>query len=293
MKLSFPTLILSSFFGLVVLFPLNGMAETVVAVTSKASVSTDDLLGEGLRLSPEERKEAFSKVEAVSQAASNLAIRRTFAVDAQAAGLENDPSVQAALRIARDRVLSDALFRRMNAANKPKPEVLDALALATYRADPKRFEMPGETRARHILIKRETPDAYKAAAEILVQLKAGADFERMASQRSEDPGSAAKGGDLGYFRQGRMVAPFDAAVAKLERPSDLSEVVETQFGYHIIKLDDRRSQGIRPYAEVKDVLRRELESKVLNDARLAEVERIRAGIQLNQAALEDFAASNK
>lgn len=268
-------------------------AESVLAETARISVTTSDIQGEALRIPPESRREALSKPENLVQLAGNLAVRRAVAAEAEAAGLASDAAVQGALRVARDRVLSDALFARMDAANKPTAQALDALALTTYRADPKRYEAPAETNARHILIRRETPDAKAIATGILEQLKAGADFDTVAREKSQDPGSAAKGGDLGFFGPGRMVPPFEAAVSKLQTPGELSDVVETQFGYHIIKLESRRSAGVRPFAEVKDALRKELEMKIVHDARLAEVDRIRAGIKFNQVAIEEFAASNK
>jgi peptidyl-prolyl cis-trans isomerase C len=228
----------------------------------------------------------------VKQLANNLVVRRMLAAQAEAAGVANDPAVQGALRVARDRVLSDALFARMDAANKPNAKAIDDLALATYKSNPKRFEMPEETGARHILIKLDTPDAKAQAGQILAELKAGADFDKLAKEKSQDPGSAAAGGALGYFPAGRMVPPFEAALGKLQKPGELSDLVETQFGYHIIKLEGRRPAGIRPFDQVKDVLRRELEVKTLNDKRLAEVQRIQDTVKFNQTAIDEFAASN-
>ncbi len=274
--------------------PLAGWAaDAVLAETGKAAVSATDIQGDALRIPVESRKSVLQKPDNVKQLTENLVIRRALAAQAEAAGLANDPAVQGALRVARDRVLSDALLAQMDAVNKPDAKTVDALALAAYKANPKRFEMPGETGARHILVKLETPDAKAKAEQILVELKAGADFEKLAKEQSQDPGSAPKGGDLGYFPAGRMVAPFEAALGKLKKPGELSDVVETQFGYHIIKLEGRRPAGVRPFDEVKESLRREVEVKVLNDKRLAEVQKIRDTVKYNQAAIDEFAAANK
>ena len=267
-------------------------AEAVVAETGKVSVTTTDLQGDALRIPLESRKGTLSKPDNVLQLANNLVIRRALASEAEAAGLASDPAVLAAIRIARDRVLSDALFARMDTANKAKPEIIEALALTTYKSNPSRFEAPEETSARHILIRREEADAQSKAEQILAELKAGADFANVAKEKSQDPGSAAKGGELGYFPAGRMVPPFEAAVRKLQKPGDISDIVETQFGYHIIKLEGRRPAGVRPFDQVKDILRAEIEAKVLSDARLREVQRIRDGVKFNQAAIDDFAAAN-
>ena len=227
----------------------------------------------------------------MEQLASNLVIRRALAAEAEAAGIANDPAVQSAIRIARDRVLSDLLFARMDAANMPSREVVEAIALTNYKGNPKRFDLPEEMGASHILIKSDTPDAKAKAEAILAELKAGADFATLAKKYSQD-NNAQGGGNLGYFAAGQMVAPFDAAVQKMKTPGELSDVVETQFGYHIIKFEGRRPAGVRPFKEVKDVLMREAEVKILNDKRLEQVQRIRDTVKFNPAAIEAFAESN-
>lgn len=268
-------------------------AEAVLAETGSVKVTTVDVQGDALRMPVETRKINLSKPENILQLTNNLVIRRALAAKAETEGVAKDPAVQAALRIAHDRVLSEALFARMDAANKPKPEVVEGLASATYKSNPTRFAMQAETKARHILIKTDTPDAKAKAQAILAQLKAGADFATVAREKSEDPGSATAGGDLGSFAAGTMVPAFEAALAKLEKPGDLSDLVETQFGYHIIKLEGRRPAGIRPYDEVKEVLRRDTEIKILNDARLAEVQKIQDSVKMNKDAISAFAESNK
>ena len=268
-------------------------ADPVLAETGNVQVTTVDVMGDALRIPPEARKVNLAKPESVLQLANNLVVRRALAAKAEAAGVTNDPGIAAAILIAREKVLSDALFARIDAASKPTPEAVERLALATYKGNPTRFEAPAETTARHILIKADTPDARAKAEAILAQLKTGADFEAMAREKSEDPGSAFNGGALGSFTKGTMVASFEAALDQLKKPGDLSGLVETQFGYHIIKLEARRPAGIRPYDDVKVVLRREIEIKILNDARLAEVQKVQDTVKMNNDAISAFAESNK
>jgi peptidyl-prolyl cis-trans isomerase C len=280
--------------SLFLVVPLAAMsADAVLAETDKVAVTVTDVQGDSLRIPIESRKGTLAKADNVEQLANNLIIRRVLASQAEAAGLADDPVIQAAIRIARDRVLTDALFAKMDSANKPDSKTVDAMALASYKSNPHRFDMPEETNARHILIKTDTVDARNKAEKILVELKAGADFEKLAKENSQDPGTAAEGGSLGYFPSGRMVPAFEAAVSKLQKPGELSDVVETQFGYHIIRLEGRRPAGTRPFEEVKEFLRRELEVKTLNDRRLAEVQRIRDTVKFNSTAIDEFAASNK
>ena len=279
-------------FALVLSAPFAAFSATpVFAEAGKAAVTAADVQGDALRIPVESRKTTLAKPEAVQQLANNLVIRRALAAEAEAAGLANDPAIQAAIQIARDRVLSDALFVRMDAANKPARQVVEAIAATNYKANPKRFDLPEEFGASHILIKSDTPNAKAKAEAILAELKAGADFATLAKKHSQD-NSGRSGGSLGYFPAGQMVAPFDAAVQKMSKPGELSGVVETQFGYHIIKYEGRRSPGIRPFEQVKDVLMREAEAKILSDKRLEHIQPIQGKVKFNQAAIEAFAESN-
>jgi peptidyl-prolyl cis-trans isomerase C len=129
-----------------------------------------------------------------------------------------------------------------------------------YDQNPDRFKEPESVRASHILI-RVAPDAteeakQKARAEaesVLKQLKAGADFAQLAKEHSQD-GSAAQGGDLNFFTKDQMVPAFADAAFALKK-DEISDIVETQFGLHIIKLTDRRAARTVPLSEVQDQIK--------------------------------------
>ena len=136
------------------------------------------------------------------------------------------------------------------------PGPSDADAKAFYDKNPDQFKQPEQVRASHVLIRVDqnaTPEVKKKArAEIdsvLKQAKAGADFAKLAQQHSQD-GSAAQGGDLNYFNKGMMVPEFDKAAFALQ-PGQLSDVVTTQFGYHVIKVTDRRPERFVPFEEAQ------------------------------------------
>ena len=115
------------------------------------------------------------------------------------------------------------------------------------------YTTPEQVRASHILLKTDGKDdaAVKAkAGEILTQARAGADFADLAKKNSEDDASAKNGGDLDYFGRGRMVPEFDAAVFAMA-PGQISDLVKTQYGYHIIKLVDKKTATTRTLAEVR------------------------------------------
>jgi peptidyl-prolyl cis-trans isomerase D len=145
-------------------------------------------------------------------------------------------------------------------AMRAKVNIPQADVEKEYKNNEEQYKTPEQVRASHILLKTEGKDdaAVKAKAEeILKQAKSGADFAELAKKNSEDEASAKNGGDLDYFGKGRMVPEFDAAVFGME-PGQISDLVKTQYGYHIIKLVDKKPATTRPYAQVQQQLHDQL-----------------------------------
>ena len=166
--------------------------------------------------------------------------------------------------------------------------VSDVESRAFYDQNARMFEKPEQIQARHILIKVEgdVTDEQKAEARTKIEMvrkKAvdGGDFAALASEYSEGP-SRAKGGDLGYFSRGQMVKPFDDAAFALE-PGKISEVVETQFGYHIIEVTDRQPASVVSYetAQAQIVERLKQEKSRREIRQYIETLRAKADIKLN------------
>ena len=142
--------------------------------------------------------------------------------------------------------------------------ISDAAVSEYYEKNAAQFATPEMVRARHILIlsdaKASAEDQAKAKAkieEIAQRIKAGEDFGTVAKEVSEDPGSAPQGGELGWFAHGQMVPEFDKASFALN-PGELSEPVKTQFGWHLIQLEEKKAAGQKPLDEVKDQIRTRL-----------------------------------
>ena len=130
-----------------------------------------------------------------------------------------------------------------------------------YEKNPDQFREPDAVRAAHVLVKVEKnadektkAAARKEAEKVLADAKAGKDFAALAKEHSDDPGSKERGGDLDFFVRGQMVEAFEEAAFKLAKPGDLSGVVETQYGFHVIKLTEKREARAIPFAEVKEDL---------------------------------------
>ncbi len=135
-------------------------------------------------------------------------------------------------------------------------DINDADALAFYNENKADYNTPEQVRASHILIsvspsasEEEKAKAKEKIEGLLKQVKEGADFAKLAMENSDCP-SKAKGGDLSLFGRGQMVKPFEDAAFAM-KPGEVSGVVETQFGYHIIKVTDRKPAGMTPFEEAK------------------------------------------
>ena len=122
-----------------------------------------------------------------------------------------------------------------------------------YNENIQQYSTPEQVRASHILLKTDGKDdaaVKKQAGEILAKAKGGADFAELAKKYSQDESNAAKGGDLDYFGRGQMVPEFDAAAFSMQ-PGQISDLVKTQYGYHIIKMVDKKAATQRPLSEVR------------------------------------------
>lgn len=153
-----------------------------------------------------------------------------------------------------------------------------------------------EVQARHILVKVEpdAPDsvrqAARAEAESLLQLAQGdADFAALASEHSDDPGSAGQGGSLGWFQRGRMVAPFEQAAFGTAPGEVTPEVVETQFGFHVIKVEGKRK---RPFEELREEIEEQLARPERMDAERAYVTRLMedSGVEFVESNVDTLVA---
>jgi peptidyl-prolyl cis-trans isomerase C len=238
---------------------------------------------------PKQTRVGLSTPEAMQSNVTNLYVRKVLAKEAAASGVDKNPLVQVAIQKAIDRILSDAMLEKIDQNNQPSLQNIEAYAQSKYKANPKRFETQEEVRVKHILIRTAEPDAKAKAEAILAQLKAGADFEKLAKEKSHDPGSAAKGGDLGMFGRGRMIKPFEETAFALNKAGDLSGVIETPFGFHIIKLEEKKPVGLKPFAEVKEQLMQEAQKEILNQGRIAERDRILKDAQYNKSGIEELA----
>ena len=211
-------------------------------------------------MTPVQRERFAGSPQSRANLATELLVRRQVAALARQQGLADDLAVQYRLRLLEERLLYEVYMRRAE-AKVLDDAALERLAYDEYRAYKNKFVTPEEVRVSHILLRispegqgRDRVATESLANELLERASAGEDFTALATEYSEDLGSARKGGDLGFFQRGRMAKPFEEAAFALREPGELSGIVETQFGLHIIRLTARREAGQRAFDEVRDEL---------------------------------------
>ena len=206
------------------------------------------------RLPPRAQEQILSQPQSVARFAQSLLVRRELARRAEASGLPDDPKVAATLRAARERALADAALDQAEGA-PPERATLERLARNEYDAAPEKFDTPEQIRVRHILVAAKSCEPEARARELRAKaVQPGADFAALARENSDDPGSAARGGDLGLFARGKMAPAFESAAFALKEPGEISDVVKTEFGYHVIRLEERTAAARQPFDAVRESL---------------------------------------
>lgn len=189
------------------------------------------------------------------QARDQVVLREIFAQEAERRGIGASADYRAQMELARQSILIRELFEDY----RKKHPISDADAKVEY--DKFKAQAAGtEYRARHILVEKE--DEAKA---LIAQIKAGAKFEDLAKKNSKDPGSGEKGGDLDFAKPDSYVPEFSAALTKLKAGEMTYTPVKTQFGYHIIKLEETREAQFPSFDDVKGQLKQRMEQTKLQE----------------------------
>ncbi len=201
---------------------------------SEVEFAAEDLLAQIANIKPDQRYRFL---------VSYLIERQLLAQAAEKAKISSTEEYKKRAGFYRAKALRDAYFK-----TKIEPLVTDKEAKARYEKETANIKPQDEVRARHILVKTE--DEAKAVA---AELKGGAKFEEVAKAKSAGP-SAPRGGDLGYFTKDKMVPEF-AKVAFNMKKGQVSAPVKTEFGWHIIKVEDRRKQTLQSFDAIKTRIR--------------------------------------
>jgi peptidyl-prolyl cis-trans isomerase C len=248
----------------------------VVATYSGKKLTSANVIEEIERL-PGPSRSYLSAPDRKRQFVDNMILNDLLFTEAQKAGYDKDPDIEKQVSDMRKRLVVQRLMREYQ---KP-PTISDEEAKKYYDDNPSLFSST-QIKASHILVKDEDV-AKKLRAELVADPSKFAD---KAKELSIDKTSGAKGGDLGKFGQGRMVPEFERAAFSL-KPGQISEPVKTQYGWHIIKLEEREEGERKPFDQVKEQIKTTQRNKQLQDNIQAKFEGLKkaANVQVNDDAL--------
>ena len=245
--------------------PLRAEDNPVLAKVNGAEIRQSDVT-----LAEEELGPSLAQMDPATKKENVLAFLIDMKIVAKAAEdkkIEDRPDFKARLAFTRNRLLMDNLL-----ATEGKAAATDDAMKKVYEEAAKQISGEQEVHARHILV--ETEDEAKA---IEADLKKGADFAELAKAKSKDPGGAADGGDLGFFTKDQMVPEFSAVAFSLE-PGKISDPVKSQFGWHIIKVEEKRNRKAPDFEQVKP----QIETYVTRKAQAEYVAKLREAAKVER-----------
>ncbi len=212
--------------------------------------------------------------------------------EAQKRSLDQDREIQRKVERYKNRLITEKLYQQVA---QERGKIDDPAVQQYYNEHKNQYKQKERIRASQILIlvppnagPEKDAEARAKAEEVAKKAKGGADFAELAKQNSEGP-TAVRGGDLGYFSRGRMVPEFEEVAFSIDNVGDVSEIVKTKFGYHIVTLTDRQQEKQLSIDEVKDRIVRQLESKNRREIRqnLDTDLRDKASVKINEDQFQD------
>lgn len=272
------------FLGVLALAPAIACADVVEDIalvsTARVTVTRADFDAELARIPENDRFEFLSSRERIGKILEDLLVMKTLANEGRGLGLDRSAQTARKMEIASQRVLAQERFEHLAEEAKTADFAnFELRAEEVYRLNPEKYTDKPMVRASHILIDfkgRSKEEALKRAREVYAKATVGGDFATLAAEYSDDNGSKASQGDLGYFTADKMVKPFADAAFALKK-GEIGAPVETQFGFHVIKVIDVKPGGKRDYAAVKTEILEELKAQYLAEMRKAHIDAIRGG----------------
>jgi len=247
-------------------------AETgkTVATVNNAKITEDQVnkLLEGMRDPRQLAK--FSTPDGKKELVNKLVDMELIDAAARKDGMLNDPEVSQLIKNYTKQVLFVSYLQKKMKDQAQQAD--EAKAREYYDSHPQEFQQGEQIKAQHILIKvaadaddKAVAAAKQKATDLYKKIKGGADFAKLAKENSDDPGTKAKGGELGFFSRGQMVPEFDEVAFGL-KDGEVSQPVKTKFGWHVIKVLERKETGATPFEQAKERLIRKLSFQSQQDA---------------------------
>jgi parvulin-like peptidyl-prolyl isomerase len=265
-----------------------GASESLV--TAQNLELTRDDYEAALSVVPKAKREQMSvSTKQVMIFLENVLVYRRLAEEARELGLDKDPVIQREAQQAADRALGTRRLEALEAGLKlPDFTAAARERYATHKAE---FTIAEAAHVSHILVAtkgRSDDEARVRAEEARRRAVAGGDFVALVKEYSDDPSKEKNSGDMGFFERKQMVKPFEDVAFSLSKPGEISPLVKTQFGYHVIRFAEKRPERVKPFEEVKEGIVNELRDKFIAEARAAHISAIKndKSIVIHEDAIE-------
>lgn len=256
-----------------ILQPFSSMAappDSIVFQDKEVVVKYKDIeryIEENTPPKPEERAAVLARPGLYREMAEMLYTIQILAAEAESMpDFDHEQAEWMARIMYQRRIISD--YRTKYVKEKLKDVDWNATAEEEYKVNKQKYKNDEKVKASHILIKITDDRNDEAAKSLAIQLREraikGEDFAELAKQYSEDPSASRNAGSLGFFKRGQMVKPFEDVAFAMEKPGQISEVVKTPFGYHIIQYQDRQSAEQIPFESVRDRIIEKLQTQMGN-----------------------------
>ena len=258
------------FLGLTCASPQLAADDAIALQHGDIIVTEEDIDRYIISNTPEkDRNSILAKKNAFKEMIENIYIFRSLANEAQQDPTLNWKQLNWAIEMQRSRMTALALLKNeeVKALNEHNWE---PAAKEVYLAESERFSVPEMVRVSHLLIKTEgrgESEAKTLTQEARKQALSGKDFKELVARYSEDPSAKNNNGDLGFIRRGQMVKTFENAAFSMKRPGEISPVLKTRFGFHIIKFEARKKAAKIPFSAVKQEITTQLKSAKKNQLR--------------------------
>ena len=276
------------------------ISDTTLLLGGKFTVTEDEVANSIAGLAEELNLKGPPPVDSIKKIAKDILKMKAMAAEAESRGLNFEPQIQERLEAARRQVMRDALVQSIEAQIQVPDQ--EAVARDYYDSHPEKFRTLSRAKFSHILFRDDPADPaadasglrHRAQAnyqEILKRIEGGESFAVLAREYSQDQGTASRGGYLGDWTTGENLDRRFAAAAFALGPGQISELVETRYGFHIIRMDDFIPESVQPYEAVKSGLIKKLRddfvrSKVIEA--LMSYDEMANAAQWNEAALMRF-----
>ena len=268
--------------------------DVVLMSNSHSKVTRGEYDAELLKLAPDLRVGFANNPRRVNDLLLRMLVQKSLAAQARTAKLDGTPEARVRMQLELDRLLAQLMVESVEAAASAEFDAnrarYEARAREFYTIDRARFSTPDQVSATHVLFdakKRGAEDAKRLAQQARAKIMAGADMSKLAYEDSDDPSAKRNSGALGWFGKKEMDPAFADAAFALRNPGDVSEPVQSEFGWHVIRLDGRRPSAVKPYEEVREAIMADLKKRYVDEKREDAVGAIRRdpATQVNREAV--------